>query len=179
MILLTFDPSLKRTGYAFMKAPPVVASAIESGSFASEDPDAFIAQALALINDIRPDFIAAEQAHKIIMLYGKKQLLGGNVVVTPNADQLKLCELQGGLKGIAKTRGIGMVTVPPKTWRKAVLGNGGLARDAAKAAAVTYCARLKIIVANHDAAEAICIGLWAASCDAFRDHVYRNRRVPA
>ena len=179
MILLAFDPSLTRTGFALMKAPPVSVASIESGSFASEDPDAFIAQALALVEKFKPDFVAAEEARKIIMLYGKKQLWAGDVVVTPNAKQLKLSEIQGGLKGLTSAKRIPLVLVPPKTWRKAILGNGNLPRDSAKAAALTYCARLKIAVANHDEAEAACIGIWTSSCDAFRMHVYRERKVPA
>lgn len=178
MILLALDPSLTRTGYAVMKAPPVLASAIESGSFASEDPDAFIDHVLALIEQLQPDFIAAEAAHKKIFMYGKKSLLGGGVMVTPNAAQLKLSVLQGGLKGIARCRGIPLVLVPAQTWRKGVLGNGNLPRDVAKAAAITTCARLKVSARNHDAAEAVCIGLWASSCDVFRQHVY-DRRQPA
>lgn len=179
MILLTFDPSLTRTGYAVLKAPPVLASGIETGSFASEDPDAFIDHALALIEQFQPDFMAAEAAHKKIFMYGKKSLLGGGVMVTPNADQLKLSVLQGGLKGIARCKRIPLVLVAAQTWRKAVLGNGNLPRDAAKALAVTTCVRLKIPVKNHDSAEAACVGLWASSCDAFRQHVWDNRRREA
>ena len=178
MILLAFDPSLTRTGYARITAPPVLASGIEADSFASADPDDFIEQALQLIEDLRPDFIVAEAARRRIFLYGKKTL-GRDIMVTPNADQLKLSVIEGGLLGIARTKRIPLVLVATQTWRKGVLGNGNLQRDAAKALAVTTCSRLKIAVRNHDAAEAVCVGLYASSCDAFRAHVFNSRRRPA
>lgn len=45
--------------------------------------------------------------------------------------------------------------VAPETWRKEVLGNGR--PENPKAAALRYCALMKIPVPNDDAAEAVCI----------------------
>lgn len=164
MIVLSLDPSLTRTGYAIFSAPPARLMDLMTGSFGSADPADFVGRVLALIDEHGVDFVASEECRKVILMYGKKQLVG--TAVTPNADQLKLSQLEGGLRGICAARHIPLALVPPQTWRAKVLGNGHLSRADAKKAAVQYCRYLKIDAANHDVAEAICVGLWATSCNA-------------
>lgn len=180
MIVLALDPSLTRTGYAAFSAPPPHLKDIETGSFNSSDPEDFIAQLLALVERVGADFVAAEQARAVILTYGKKQLVSAGPVVTPNAKQLKLSEIQGGMRGLCVARHIPLALVSPKTWRAKVLGNGNLSRPEAKAAAKTYCRRLGIDVRNHDVAEAVCIGLWAATCsDQFRLLAHKQQEARA
>lgn len=177
MILLALDPSLTRTGYAIFSAPPPKLDDLVTGSFHSADPEDFVQRLLRIVEDSGAEFLASEQARKVILMYGKKQLVGNNVF-TPNADQLKLSEIQGGIRGICAVRGLPSAFVSPPTWRAAVLGNGGLSRAEAKSAAKTYCKRIGVTAANHDISEAICIGLWAAtSCPAFRMAAQQQMRL--
>lgn len=179
MKLLALDPSLTRTGYAIFSAPPPTLADLEVGSFTSEDPEDFVRQVLAIVDDRGIEFIAAEMARGIVLMYGKKQL-GGIGAVTPNGNQLKLSEIQGGMRGVCAARHIPLALVAPKTWRAKVLGNGNLSRPEAKAAAKRYCQQIKVEVKNHDVAEAVCIGLWAATCDQqFRMAVHEEERKSA
>lgn len=167
MIILSLDQSLTRTGYAAMteKFKP---EDIVTGSFASADPADFIARTFILINELKPGFLIWEQPVNVIFQYGKKQLVEGKGMVTPNADQLKLHQLHGGLLALAHVLGLGYLAVAPKSWRARVLGDGNMTRAKAKAAAVTHCARLGVAQRNHDRAEAVCIGLYGLSSTEVR-----------
>lgn len=181
MILLALDPSLTRCGHASFEAPPVRLEGLLTGSFSSDDPADFTRQLRGLIDAVAPGMIFAEEARKVILTYGKKQLLAGpndGPMTTPNGDQLKLSEVQGAIRGLAEAKGIPLVLVPPKTWRAKVLGNGNLPRAEAKRAAKNHCRYLKIPVRNHDQAEAVCIGLWGATCSQeFRMAIYQSERT--
>lgn len=179
MIVLALDPSLTRSGFVTFEAPPVRFDTLAAGSFGSDDPAHFTRQLHAIIEAAGPGMIFAEEARKVILIYGKKQLqIGGDQMTTPNADQLKLSEIQGAIRGLAEAADIPLVLVPPPTWRAKILGNGGLSRQEAKRAAKRHCAYLKIDVKNHDSAEAVCIGLWGATCSQeFRMAEYERQRT--
>lgn len=166
MIVLSLDPSLTRTGYAVFSAPPPRLNDLLTGSFGSADPDNFVSRVLALIDKHGIEFLFSEQARAVILQYGRKQLIDTGGFAAPNGNQLKLTEIQGGMRGLCAARGIPLAFVAPQTWRAKVLGNGHLSRAEAKAAAKTYCARLGVPAANHDVAEAVCIGLWGCTCNA-------------
>jgi Holliday junction resolvasome RuvABC endonuclease subunit len=176
MKLLALDPSLTRCGYALIIAPPVQLSTIITGSFHSDDVAGYAHNLHTLIDDHQPDFITSEEASKIIRSYGKKQLqFAGPAMVTVNADQLKLSQIEGIARGMAEARDIPIVFVAPKSWRAAVLGKGAgdFTRPQAKAAARQHCQRLKVPAKNHDIAEAVCIGLWGATCQEFKWAAYQ------
>ena len=120
----------------------------------------------------KPTFVVWESATEVIRSYvkqGKEDLAGQKPIgLTVNADQLILRDIQGHIRHAARSRGIPYEAVNPKTWRAAILKNGNLSRDDAKRKAVEYCKMLRIPVKNADQAEAICIGLWAATCQKFK-----------
>jgi hypothetical protein len=64
--------------------------------------------------------------------------------------------------GAVKARGIRLLRVEVKTWRKYFLGRGNLARPLAKAECVRICNLLDWHPPSIDAAEAA--GIWAWSC---------------
>lgn len=181
MIILALDPSLTRCGFVTFEAPPVRLDTLAAGSFASDDPAHFIRQLAAIIEAAEPGMIFAEKAREVILVYGKKQLQfagQGQHMTTPNADQLKLSEIQGGIRGLAEAADIPLVLVSPKTWRAKILGNGNLSRPEAKKAAKDYCRYLKIEAKNHDVAEAILIGIWGATCSQeFRMAEYQRGKA--
>lgn len=180
MIILALDPSLTRCGYAVLEAPPVRLAALITGSFQSDDVAAFGRHLHGLINQHRPDFVCSEEAAKVIFSYGKKQLLAAPMV-TVNADQLKLPQIEGITRGLCEALNIPLALVPVRTWRGQVLGAGwgaaSVTRPQAKQAARNHCAMLKVPAKNHDIAEAVCIGLWAAACQEFRWAAYQKGKA--
>ena len=160
MSILAFDQSLTRTGWALMGHGRFDPGTTITGSFHSDSVDAFIETVAQLIEDNDPQVVIWEAPLMIIFQYGKKQLVGPNML-TPSADQLKLHHLHGAM--LALTRGRIRLFVPPKTWRKLVLGDGKLDKARAKAAAKLHCERISLPQVNHDCAEAVCIGLYAQS----------------
>jgi hypothetical protein len=157
-VILAFDQSLTRTGWALMAGTQFDPGTTITGSFHSDDIGDFIERVAELIEDTDPTVVIWEAPLMVIFQYGKKQLVGPDMF-TPNADQLKLHHLHGAL--LALTRGRMRLYVPPKTWRKAILGDGRLDKARAKAAAKQHCQRIHLPQPNHDQAEAVCLGLYA------------------
>jgi hypothetical protein len=157
-VILALDQSLTRTGWALMAGERFDPAATVTGSFHSDDVEDFMDKVVYLLEDNDPDVVIWEAPLMVIFTYGKKQLVGPEMA-TPNADQLKLHHLHGAL--LALTRGRQRLFVPPRTWRKAILGDGRLDRVRAKAAAKLHCQRIHLPQPNHDCAEAVCLGLYA------------------
>jgi hypothetical protein len=73
-------------------------------------------------------------------------------------------------RSVAEKRGIEVVEVAPETWRKSLLDarfrrTGSDAKQAAGELAreyIEYCSLPRPTSLRHDAAEAVCIGLWRA-----------------
>jgi hypothetical protein len=185
MLILGLDQSITRTGFAFYSCPGDERH-MRCGSFSCKDeadPEAkcerFAREIKRLIGPKgrRPDFICWERAKRQITSYPKKpkaDLLGiPGAVLTVNADQLLLPEIQGIIRAACVFYRIPHESVPPGTWRASIFGKGGgrLSRPDAKAKAKQYCKTLRIRVGNDDEAEAACIARWAATCSQrFRLH---------
>jgi hypothetical protein len=176
--VLAFDQSVTRTGYAFDKGGKP--DEIEFGSFScAEGHDAFqVRERLGrrvkqLISLYRPEFVIWEKARQHITAYPKKKPAdlvepAGIAGVTVSAKQLLLPGIEGVLHGLCIAYGIACDSPSPATWRKVTLGNGALGTDEAKEAALAHCRRLKVAVANHDEAEAVCIALYSPSSQIYR-----------
>lgn len=180
MIILSFDQSIARTGWAIYEPPSV--SSMLIGSFTSrpttnmsteEKTAIFCDEIEKLFKAHRPQFVVWEAATEIIRSYpkqGKTDLIGEQKVqgVTVTADQLILRDIQGHIRHAARARRIPYEPVNPKTWRAAILKNGNLGRDEAKKKAKEFCQMLRIAVKNDDQAEAACIALYGATTQTFR-----------
>lgn len=178
LIILSFDQSVKRTGYAVYEPPHVGKMLV--GSFSCNDGDTleekcrfFCTEVELLFLKWQPAAVFWERAFLHIQQHKPKQKddLGGRVP-TPSfnvsPDQLILHDLQGHIRHAAWARRKPHESVDPKTWRARVLKNGNLKRDEAKKAAMDHCAMLRIRVDNADEAEAACIALYGESSDTFR-----------
>lgn len=180
MLILAFDQSISRTGWALYEPPH--AGAMKLGSFTSrpstnmsteEKAAIFCDEIEKLFKEHRPGFVVWEQATEIIRAYPQKAKadLAGPVKIPPltvNADQLILHDIQGHIRHAARARRIPYEAVNPKTWRAAILKNGNLGREEAKRAASDLCKMMRIPVRNADQAEAVCIALYGASSQTFR-----------
>lgn len=183
LTILAFDQSVTNTGWAVIYAPP--GKVIASGSFTSnprdEDPtddqklDAFGDQIFALRARWKPHVIAWERAKQTITRYAKG---GGSTV---NRSQLLLPELQGMLRALARGKHLPYIAAYFSSWRAGVLGKGAgnLPKEKAKARAVAHCKLIGVPIGSHDEAEAVCIGLYAASTDEFRWLVYEAEKKAA
>lgn len=179
-LILAFDQSIARTGWALHEPPSV--SSIAFGSFTSrphtgmsteEKTAIFCDEIEKLFKAHRPQFVIWEAATEIIRSYpkqGKVDLLGEAKVqgVTVTADQLILRDIQGHIRHATRARRIPYEAVNPKTWRASILKNGNLGRDDAKKKAKELCQMLRIPVKNDDQAEAVCIAMYGASTQTFR-----------
>jgi hypothetical protein len=156
--------------------------------------DLFADELIAVLDREHPHFVAWEAARDDVVSYPKKVQVKGNATksrsgdmfassqpttkmlpATINADQLILRDIQGQVRQACKDRGLQKVKVPPKTWRANLFGQGygNMETEKAKAHAKDYCHRAGIKVANGDEAEAVCIAIWASSCDPFRLILHR------
>lgn len=184
-LILAFDQSIARTGWAVYEPPKH--SAMIIGSFTSrpdknmsteEKTAIFCDEIEVLFKAHKPQFVIWEAATEIIRSYprmvSKRDMLAavravenqGPLVV--NADQLILRDIQGHIRHAARARRIAYEAVNPKTWRAAILKNGNLGRDEAKKKAKELCQMMRIEVRNEDQAEAVCIALYGATSQAFR-----------
>lgn len=189
MLILSFDQSIARTGWALYEPPSI--SSIKFGSFTSrpntgmsteEKAAIFCDEIEALFKTHKPHFVVWEAATEIIRSYakeGKTDLIGEHKVqgVTVNADQLILRDIQGHIRHAARARRIPYEPANPRTWRAAILKNGNLSREAAKKKAREMCQMLRIPVKNEDQAEAVCLGLFGATTQTFR--LMQARRAEA
>lgn len=163
MRILALDQSVKRSGWAIVSGREIGPHGW-FGSMAADDRrqvELFKDQVRQLILDYEPELLAWEAPAKFIPAFARK---GGGTAV--NAHQLVLTRLDQVLLGLANEFDLYDEAPAPKTWRAMVLGKGcgNLPKREAKRRAVAYCGWLGIQVPNDDVAEAICIGLWAASC---------------
>lgn len=180
MLILAFDQSIARTGWALYEPPSM--STIMFGSFTSrpetgmsteEKAAIFCDEIEKLFKAHKPAFVTWEAAAEVIRSYakqGKTDLIGDQKVqgVTVNADQLILRDIQGHIRHAARARRIPYESAQPRTWRAAVLKNGNLTREAAKKAARDLCQMMRIQVKNEDQAEAVCLALFGATTQTFR-----------
>jgi len=178
---LAFDQSVTQSGWCVVDGPPAYMAGLKFGSFESnprdehlnddQQFDRFGENIFRLRRIYKPDFIAWERAKRQISRYAKG---GGDLLgpaasgTTVNAAQLKLPELQGMLRGLARGKRLPYLAIDPKTWRKGILGNGNLSTAKAKSEAMIYCRRLGIPINNHNEAEAVCVGLFAVTTIEFR-----------
>jgi Holliday junction resolvasome RuvABC endonuclease subunit len=174
MALLALDQSLTRTGWCMLEGSRFRPETTKTGSFASPDPQAFGENLRQLVLYERPMFIVYEAPIAVIFSYGKRQLIAEQTMVTPNATQLYLHNIAGRIEQTALMQAIDCLAVAPRTWRKAVLGRGDLAKKAAKAAAKLYCQRIGAPFGNHDEAEAVCIGLFGLTSPEYRYRVAKS-----
>jgi Holliday junction resolvasome RuvABC endonuclease subunit len=160
--ILGVDPSLKAGGWAFLKSRKHLD--LLTGTIRCTDIDDFCTRWQSLIVELRPDFIFVEAALPVIMRYGKKGLTGVNdSFFTPNATQFIHHEIQGALRMLARTLNIPIVFVSASTWRAQVLGNGKMAKEAAKEAAREWCRRvLPEMPRSIDACEAAAISYFGS-----------------
>lgn len=179
-LILSFDQSISRSGWAVYEPPSLTSMLI--GSFTSrpqtnmsteEKTAIFCDEIEKLFKAHRPQFVVWEAATEIIRSYpkqGKPDMLGTAKVqgVTVTADQLILRDIQGHIRHAARARRIPYEAVNPKTWRAAILKNGNLGRDEAKKKAKELCQMLRIPVKNEDQAEAVCIAMFGATCQTYR-----------
>lgn len=179
-LILAFDQSIARTGWAVYEPPAHGKMLI--GSFTSRPETNMSTEAKCAIfcDEIeklfkahKPQFVIWEAAAEVIRSFakqGKTDLIGEQKVqgVTVNADQLILRDIQGHIRHAARARRIPYEPVQPKTWRAAILKNGNLGRDDAKKKAKEMCQMLRIAVRNDDQAEAALIALYGASTQTFR-----------
>lgn len=185
MLILAFDQSIARTGWALYE-PPSHGSMLV-GSFTSrpdknmsteEKTAIFCDEIEKLFRAHKPQFVIWEAAAEVIRSYppmvSKKDLLAAVKAaerqgpLTVNADQLILRDIQGHLRHAARARRIPYESVQPKTWRAAILKNGNLDRETAKRKAREFCQMLRILVKNEDQAEAVCIALYGATTQTYR-----------
>lgn len=165
MRILGVDPSKTASGWSVFDDRTCIAS----GTIRSDGASDFAEKFVLLVGEWQPKVIAYEMAIRSIRTYGKKGLLPGNEgFITPNAGQLVLHNIEGAIIGIAAACHIHSLPVSVGTWRKAILGDGKLARDVAKQRAKQMCNHLKIKFKSVDEAEAILIGLWATSVHEIR-----------
>lgn len=181
MLILGLDQSITQTGWALYSYPGDERH-MRCGSFSCKDGEdaeekcelfaRHIKQLIGTKDERRPDFVCWERAKRNISAYPKKEkidLFGpGNAatIMTVNADQLLLPEIQGIIRGGCVYYRIPHESVDPTTWRAALYGKGGgrLSRPDAKAKAKQYCRTLGINFQNENEAEAACIARWAATC---------------
>jgi len=180
MNVLALDPSLTRAGYAVFSAPPLKLGELVTGSFASDSAEAFAASIDELIVRHEIHFVVAEGAIMFIKPQPRKQLLPGVTMTAPVANQLKLAEIQGCLRGVCQVHRAPLALVGARSWRAKVLGEGWgdprTTRAEAKAEAKEHCRRLGVPARNHDIAEAVCVGLWGVTCsDQFRFLLYQRK----
>lgn len=181
MLILAFDQSIARTGWAVYEPPTVSTMLIgsftsrpETGMSTEEKTAIFCDEIEKLFKQYRPSFVAWEAATEIIRSYpkkGKEDLIGEQKVqgvTTVTADQLILRDIQGHIRHAARARRLPYEAVNPRTWRAVILKNGNLGRDEAKKAAVNMCRMLRIPAKNEDQAEAACIAMWGASSQTFK-----------
>jgi Holliday junction resolvasome RuvABC endonuclease subunit len=179
-LILAFDQSIARTGWAVYEPPTI--STMMIGSFTSrpakgmtteEKTAIFCDEIERLFKAHKPSFVIWEAATEIIRSYpkqGKTDLLGQHKVqgVTVNADQLILRDIQGHIRHAARARRIPYEPVNPKTWHAAMLKNGNLNREDSKRKARELCQMLRIPVKNEDQAEAACIAMFGGTCQTFK-----------
>ncbi|PWJ80613.1 Holliday junction resolvasome RuvABC endonuclease subunit [Pseudaminobacter salicylatoxidans] len=180
MLILAFDQSIARTGWALYEPPSHSSMMIgsftsrpETGMTTEEKTAIFCDEIEKLFRAHKPQFVIWEAAAEVIRSFakqGKEDLLGQHKVqgVTVNADQLILRDIQGHIRHAARARRIPYEAVQPKTWRAAILKNGNLGRDEAKNKAREFCQMLRISVKNDDQAEAVCISLFGAMTQTYR-----------
>lgn len=179
MIILALDQSVSRTGWCLYEPPSHRSMRI--GSFTSrpktgmsteEKAAVFCDEIEKLFKELKPRFVVWEAATELIRAYpreSKADLAGQKPPsLTVNADQLILRDIQGHIRHAARARRIPYFAVNPKTWHAAMLKNGNISREDAKAKARALCATLKIPVKNEDQAEAVCIALWAETSQHYR-----------
>jgi len=166
MRLLALDQSIRASGWALFDVQSQsgyggTMCKLRSGWFgaqaASDDGKlaAFIDHVEQLVADEQPAMLVWEKPSKFI---------GGRGGV--QARTLVLTRLDQALQDICRRCALSYDTVAPGTWRAKVFGKGGgrLSRDEAKAWALWHTEAIGLPVKSVDEAEAICIGLWAATC---------------
>lgn len=158
--ILGVDPSLRAGGWAFLKNRKTLE--LLTGTLRCTDLDDFCIRWCSLVSELRPDFIFVEAAIPYVKRYGKKGLFEDGTTV--NSDQMVLQQIQGALCMLARVLNIPIVFVHSATWRAQVLGNGRMAKEAAKAAAKEWCGRvLPEMPRSIDACEAACIAYFGSS----------------
>jgi hypothetical protein len=148
MLILALDQSLKRSGWALLDDGTVRTS----GWFGAKGKDAvgnFRWHVKQLILDVEPDALAWE---KPATFRSQRASLAG-----ARLDQV--------LADLAAEHGLKALSAAASTWRSKVLGKGAgrLTSDEAKGRAMFYCRLIGSAVSDHNTAEAICIGIWAAT----------------
>lgn len=179
-VILAFDQSIARTGWALYEPPRHAAMLV--GSFTSrpdkgmtteEKAAIFCDEIEKLFKAHKPQFVIWEAATEVIRSFvkqGKTDLAGTTVAapMTVNADQLILRDIQGHIRHASRARRIPYEAVQPKTWRAAILKNGNLDRESAKKKAREFCQMIRVPVKNEDQAEAVCIALYGATTQTYR-----------
>jgi hypothetical protein len=123
---------------------------------ADDEPHDIFARAARLlwlrISLEKPDVLAIEMP--VPPHSAKGQTTAATTLIT-----MGLYALFTGIAGAAR---IQVVPAHIRTWRKAVLGQGNLKGDIAKARMMAMCRRMQLDPPDHNAAEAAGIWMWAA-----------------
>lgn len=159
MNILAIDPGLVM-GFAYGPATGPVCGVLKLPGFDDENRARSFAGAHAAVQSmIRVHDIKGVVIEAPLMEVWRKNKRG---IETPTSNHgVRMHHmLSGVLQAAVINGGAVLLGMPePKTWRKAVLGNGYPAD--AKAAAIQYCRiALNLILESHDAAEAACLWAW-------------------
>jgi Holliday junction resolvasome RuvABC endonuclease subunit len=184
VLILSFDQSITRTGYAVYEYPHHKTMIL--GSFTSrpetdmafEDKCGLFCDGIErVIKEYAPRGTAIygswEAAQNIIRQYPRKggaDLAGPLEAqpVTVTADQLILHDIQGHIRHAFRARRIPYEAITAKSWRAGILKNGNLGKDEAKQKARDLCTMLGIKFRNHDEAEAACIAMFTGTTQKYR-----------
>lgn len=162
MIILALDQSVRRSGWAVVETDRKRQARFRGfGWFGAQAADndsqveAFIDQVDQLVLDHQAGVLVWEKPSKFMARPGGVQ-----------ARTLVLTRFDQALRDLAKLRRLSIDTVAANSWRAKVLGKGAgrLSAEEAKRRALGYCQLLGLAVSDHNQAEAICIGFWAATC---------------
>jgi hypothetical protein len=83
--------------------------------------------------------------------------------LVPQFDKTLQCGIFSSFGGIARAKQIPILVAPVQTWRAAILGDGKLKKEVAKARALSICGSLGWSAPDHNAAEAAMQWLYACS----------------
>lgn len=152
MKILALDQSLRRSGWAVVDRH---GNGLSHGWFGASGVDmrarvdGFKWHVEQLILDCEPAVLAWERP---ATFRSQRANLAG-------------ARLDEALVALAAKHELTTMTVAASTWRSQVLGKGAgrLTSDEAKALALRYCRWIGVEVRDHNAAEAVCIGRWAAA----------------
>jgi hypothetical protein len=176
---LALDPSMSRTGWAFLVDHRAKPETMLTGSFKPDSVEHFCELLVELVGQTLPDFLVWERARTAIIMYQKNGGLLPSGGPTPNAKQLLLPMIDGAIRMLAVSQKIAHDDVPAPTWRKVILGQGNLSGPEAKTRASTYCTHMGIKAQNHDVAEAAMICLYASHSPKLKYHLAAQQGLRA